>query len=184
MSTTIFFLHVRLFPIYAVRFRASDMYFSISKTDEPAYYAVEIYMQNQTGIFSIWEIDDPSRRILARNPTTWVIRFLNRKMACSLNSRCYPWRQQTAAERSMSWKVTQLYSGVASSRTLGRRAARPFVARRQSPGAGSDLETKISALGRHLSVDTYEYLYVDCCPAEQQQQSVTTWNPKYQNRWL
>ena len=57
----------------------------------------------------------------------------------------------------MSWKVTQLYSDVASRPTLGRRAARPSVARLQSPGAGSGLETKRSALGTHLFVDAYEY---------------------------
>ena len=62
-------------------------------------------MKNPTGFFSIWESDDPSRRILGQNPTTRIIIFSNRKTACSLNSRCYP-RQQTAAERSMSWMVT------------------------------------------------------------------------------
>ena len=57
----------------------------------------------------------------------------------------------------MSWMVTKRFSDVASRPTLERRAARPSVARLQSPGAGSGLETKRSALGTHLSVDTYEY---------------------------
>ena len=91
-----------------------------------------------------------------QNPTTWVISSSYRKMASSLNSRCSP-PQQTAAEISMSWMVTQLYSVVASRPTLGPRAAHLSVARPQqkSAGAGLGLETKRSALGAHLSVDTY-----------------------------
>ena len=87
-------------------------------------------------------------------PRILAIRFSNRKMAWSLNSRCYP-RQQAAAEQSMSWMVTQLYSDVASHPTRSRRAARLSVARLQPAGAGSGLETKGGALGAHLSVDTY-----------------------------
>ena len=55
----------------------------------------------------------------------------------------------------MSWVVTQLYSDVAS--RLVAQAARLSVARIQSPAADSGLETNISALGTHLSEDTYEY---------------------------
>ena len=57
----------------------------------------------------------------------------------------------------MSWMVTQLYSVVASRPTRGQRAAHLSVARlqQQSSGAGLGLETKRSALGVHLSVDTY-----------------------------
>ena len=85
-------------------------------------------------------------------------------MAWALNSRWYP-RQQVAAERPVSWMVTQLDSDVASRPTRSRREARLSVARLQSAGAGSGLETKRSALGTHLFVDTYEYLYVHCCTA-------------------
>ena len=88
-----------------------------------------------TGFFSISESDDPRRQILAQNPATWAIRFSNRKMAWSLNSICYP-RQQAAAERSMSWMVTQRYSDVSSRLTRGRRAARLSVATLQTAGAG------------------------------------------------
>ena len=63
--------------------------------------------------------------------------------------------------------VTHLFSDVASCPTLGRRVARPSVGRLQSPGVGSDLETKRSALllivGTHLSVGTYEYSRLHCC---------------------
>ena len=55
----------------------------------------------------------------------------------------------------MSWMGTQLYSGVASRPTRSRRVASLSVARLQSAGAGSDLETKRSALGAHPSVRTY-----------------------------
>ena len=55
----------------------------------------------------------------------------------------------------MSWIVTQLYSDVASRPTRDRRAARVSVARLQSAGAGSSLETKRSALVEDLSVDIY-----------------------------
>ena len=103
--------------------------------------------------------------------------FSNRKMACSLNSRCYP-RQQTAAERSMSWIVTQLCSDVASRPTLGRRAARPSVARLQSPGAGSGLETKRSALGTHLFADTYEYTWTTLLYSSSSQSQNATQNTK------
>ena len=44
-------------------------------------------MQNLTGIFSIWESDDPSRRILGQNPTTWVIRFSNTSMGYIVSVR-------------------------------------------------------------------------------------------------
>ena len=55
----------------------------------------------------------------------------------------------------MSWMVTQLYSDVASRPTCSRRTTPLSVARLQSAGAGSGLETKRSALGADLSVDTY-----------------------------
>ena len=56
----------------------------------------------------------------------------------------------------MSWKVTQLYIDVASGPARGRREARLSMARLQSDGADSGLETKISALGAYLFlVDTY-----------------------------
>ena len=57
----------------------------------------------------------------------------------------------------MSRLVSQLYSVVASRLTRGQRAAHPPVAKlqQQSTGAGLGLETKRSALGAHLSVDTY-----------------------------
>ena len=64
------------------------------------------------------------------------------------------------AERPLSWIVRQLYSDLASRLTRGRRAgggqrvAHPSVARRQSAGAVSGLETKRSALVTHLSVNT------------------------------
>ena len=79
--------------------------------------------------FSIGEIDGQSRQILAQNPTTWAIRFSNRKITWSLKSRCYP-RQQGAAERSMSWMVTQLFSEVASHPTrtvVGGRCVAPWL---------------------------------------------------------
>ena len=50
--------------------------------------------------------------------------FSNRKMSWSLNTRCCQ-RHQVAAERSMSWMVTQLYSDAASRPTSGRLAAPP-----------------------------------------------------------
>ena len=76
------------------------------------------------------------------------------KMACSLNSKYYP-GQQAAAERPISWMVTQMDSDIASHPTRSRLAAHLPVARLQSAGAGSGLETKRSALGAHPSVDTY-----------------------------
>ena len=51
--------------------------------------------------------------------------------------------------------MTQLYSDVASRSTRGRRAARLTVARLQPVAADSGLESKRSAFGAHLSVDTY-----------------------------
>ena len=51
--------------------------------------------------------------------------------------------------------VTQLYGDVASRPTRCRRTACLSVARLQSAGAGSSLDTKRSALGAHLSVDTW-----------------------------
>ena len=111
-------------------------------------------MHSMTGFFSISESDDPRRQILAQNPATWAIRFSNRKMAWSLNSICYP-RQQAAAERSMSWMVTQLDSDVTSRPMRSRRAARLSVVRLLSVGAGSGLDTKRSTLGAHVSVDRY-----------------------------
>ena len=51
--------------------------------------------------------------------------------------------------------MTQLYSDAASRPTRGRRAARLSVARLQSAAAASGLETKRSALGGYLSIDTY-----------------------------
>ena len=55
----------------------------------------------------------------------------------------------------MSWTVThQLYTDVASNPARGRRAAHLSVARLQSAGAGWGLETKRSALGALLPVDT------------------------------
>ena len=67
-----------------------------------------------------------------------VIRFSNRKMACSSSSKYYP-RQQTAAERSMSCKVTAVWR-----RCFGphARSARLSMARLQSAGAGLSLETQ------------------------------------------
>ena len=58
----------------------------------------------------------------------------------------------------MSWMVIELYSDVVSRPTLGRRGGAslrglPTVAWR---GLGP-IDTKRSALGTHLSVDTYEY---------------------------
>ena len=55
----------------------------------------------------------------------------------------------------MSWIVTQRYIDVAARPTRGRRAARLSMARLQLAGAGSGVETKRSALGAHLSVDTH-----------------------------
>ena len=76
-------------------------------------------------------------------------------MASPLKARCSP-RQQTTAERPMSWMVTQLYSVVASHPTRGQRVAHLSMTRlQQSAGAGSGLETKRSALGAHLSAVTY-----------------------------
>ena len=66
----------------------------------------------------------------------------------------YP-RQQAAAEQTMRWMVTQLYSDVALRSTSSRWAARVSVARLQSAGAGSSLEIKRDPLGAHLSVGTY-----------------------------
>ena len=71
-------------------------------------------------------------------------------MAWSLNSRCYP-RQQEKAGQSTSWMVTQLGADVASRRTRSQWAAHFSMARLQSAGAGSGLDT----LGAPLSVDTY-----------------------------
>ena len=133
--------------------------FSIPKVKASACYAVRIRtLRSDFFEFRIrWpkSLDfGPKSDDLARNLTTWAIRFSNRKMAWSLDSRCYP-RQQAAAERSTRWMVTQLYSEVASHPARNRRAARLSVARLQSVGAGSGLETKKSSLGAHLSVDTY-----------------------------
>ena len=58
----------------------------------------------------------------------------------------------------MSWTGIQLYSDVASRLTPIRRAACPSVARLQSAGAGSILQTKRSLLGANISVDTYSYI--------------------------
>ena len=55
----------------------------------------------------------------------------------------------------MNWIVTQLDGDVATHRTHSRRAASLSEARLESAGTGSGLETKRSALGAHLSVDTY-----------------------------
>ena len=74
----------------------------------------------------------------------------NRKMAWSLYSSCYP-RQQAAVDRT----IDELDGDTAGSHlTCSRRAARPSVARLQSAGADSGLETKRNELGAHLSVDT------------------------------
>ena len=51
--------------------------------------------------------------------------------------------------------MTQLYSDVALRPTRSGWAARLSVARLQSGGEGLGLDTKGSALGVHLSVDTY-----------------------------
>ena len=51
----------------------------------------------------------------------------------------------------MSWMVTPLYSDVASRPPPGRPAARLSVARLQSAGADSGLETKSTALGARTS---------------------------------
>ena len=48
-----------------------------------------------------------------------------------------------------------IISDVASHPPRSRQAARLSVAKLQSAGAGSGLEAKRSALGAHLSVDTY-----------------------------
>ena len=55
----------------------------------------------------------------------------------------------------MNWMVTQLYGDIAPRPTRSRQLTRLSVARLQSVGAGSGLETKRSAPGAHLSVDTY-----------------------------
>ena len=51
----------------------------------------------------------------------------------------------------MSWMVTERYSDVASCPTRGRRAALLSVARLQSAGVGSGLETKRRARGEVLA---------------------------------
>ena len=63
--------------------------------------------------------------------------------------------QQAAAERSINWMATQLFSGVPSRPTRSRRAARLSVAKLRPASAGPSLETKRNTLGAHLSVDTY-----------------------------
>ena len=57
----------------------------------------------------------------------------------------------------MGWMetVTQLYSDVSSRPMRGQRPVYLSVARLQSAGAGSGLETKRGAHGAHLSVVTY-----------------------------
>ena len=78
-------------------------------------------------------------------------------MAWSLNSRCYL-RQQAAAERSMSWMVTHLYSDVASRPTSSRRSARLSVAkttvhwRRLGP-RGQEKRTRRAPLRGYVLVD-------------------------------
>ena len=129
---------------YAVRFRASDLHFSIPEMNASAC-TVRTWMCTF--------IRQSASSDFCPKPDDWGINFFNRKMAWSLNSICYP-RQRAAAE-SMSWMMTQLCSDVASRPTRSRRATRLSVARLQSTGAGSGLETKRPALGAHLSVDTY-----------------------------
>ena len=85
----------------------------------------------------------------------------------------------------MSWMATQpVYSVVSSRSTRGQRAARLSVARlqKQSAGAGLDVETKRSALGAHLSVNTYWWATVAAAQQQQQQQSVTLRCTKYQDK--
>ena len=62
--------------------------------------------------------------------------------------------QHAAAERSISWMAAQQ---VVSRLTRSRQSARLSGAKIQSAGAGPDLETKRSARGACLSVDTYSY---------------------------
>ena len=81
-------------------------------------------------------------------------------MAWSLSSSCYPRQHAEEEERSMGWMVAQLCSGVASCPTRRRRAVCLSVARLQSAGAGSGLETKRSEVGAqiflgHVFVDSY-----------------------------
>ena len=123
-------------------------------------------MQNPTGKKQIREPDGPKSSEYGPKSDDLVTRGSNRKMAKSQNPRYYP-QQQAAAERLMDWMVTQLYSDVDSHQTHSRRAARLSVARLQSAGADSGLETQKSALAP-LSVIRTRRL--------QQQQSVTLWN--------
>ena len=75
----------------------------------------------------------------------------------------------------MSWMATQLDSDVASRPTRSRRAARLCVARLQSAGAGSGLDTKRSALVAHLSVI---YVLVDYSSSSSKSHCVTIQNTK------
>ena len=72
----------------------------------------------------------------------------------------------------MSWVGTRLYIDVAPRPTRSRRLAPLSIARLQSAGAGSGLETKRSALGAHLYVDTYSYTTAPPAAAVSQSVSV------------
>ena len=76
-------------------------------------------------------------------------------MGSSLNPICSP-RQQTAAERSMSWMVTQLYSVVASRPTRGQRGAHLSVATTTVGWRGfgyQEKRTRRAPLGGYVLVD-------------------------------
>ena len=94
--------------------------------------------------------------VASKAAEVWGTAVSQFKMLCKTeNSSSSSIAAAAAAGQSMTWMATPLYSNVASRQTRSRRAASLSVARLQSAGTISGLETKRSALGAHLSVDTY-----------------------------
>ena len=89
-------------------------------------------MQNLADFF--FDLENPMTQVSDFDPKSDDLGYEKNGMVSKFKT-FYP-RQQAAAERSMSWMVTQRYSDVSSRLTRGRRAARLSVATLQTAGAG------------------------------------------------
>ena len=117
------------------------MYFSIAKNELPCLCSPN--MGNPTGIIFRFE-----------NPMTQVVGFWAKlRRVGSSDFQIGKWHALYIQD--VSTTIDELYSDVAAPPRRDRRSARLSVTRLLSAGAGSGLETKSSALGAHLSVDTY-----------------------------
>ena len=79
------------------------------ENESNCFYAVRIRMESPTGFFSIRESDGLSHQILGQSPTTWTIRFSNRKNRMFFNFKMF------STKASSSRTVDELvYCGVPS----------------------------------------------------------------------